>query len=965
MNGPSDLDDFEKAILLGYAPATNENLKQTAIEYTNKVKNAPDGWLFCLEKLFETKRVEVRFFCLICIQEAILHRFEALTIQQREILKKGFVRWINEYLPANSVDVAIRNKFAQVLVIFFKATYPQEWPTFFTDILSYLHLGPSLIDIFLRIMRSIDEEVVSNEVPRNTTEVAHNVQIKDYMRIQAVKDLTQTWHRILSSYGSVSAEICRDCLDVLRRYIGWIDIGLIANDQFIPLFFKFLVNEQLREQACECIYEIISKGMIDPVAKLALLNKLNLTTVFSSISMDDDSDFLVCVAKIVNTMGTQLIDCISRVSALVAEQKVSPDVLANAAEMLERSLLLMFRFMNNEDDDVSQSVVGFATGYLHTMKNNVDLTPKQNENLSLLLQIIRNKMKYDDSYNFDKQDENEAAFQEYRKELRNLYKLITKINPQIVSTFVIATITAITTTNATLSYYDIEVALSLLYNMGDGLPENTLKTLEGFFGKMMAMLSGSNVSAFPHQAITLMYFDVIVRYARYLPDDVECLKKVLISFFDQRGIRSANATVRSRICYLFQRFAKSQVANLKPFLASILHSLKDFMVISLEVQRIVSFDDQVNLYDAVGCLVASVPEHGIASKEILTPLISQMEEILGKELYKSDTPDKPVYTTFLMQIITVIGTYSKGFVGSQKESTVYFLKALETSVGFLKALPNHEEVRGKVMFYMHRMIDCIGNEVLQFLPPIITQMMTNCGLKDLTEFVRLVNQLMSKFKEQMFPIIDSILLKLIERLFAFSSELVHQPQTNFNEPKTELERELFEVQKTYYLMISTLLSNNLTHVLKSPTNAPHMSQILKTILQGCSEYRDLGVVKQCFIILKKLIEQWAGFDQNAFPGFNKFVYEEITPLLIREVMKPQFLKADPAGANNVLHEIVAIQKLIFQKCGPEFLTYLQAVFLPSLGCHPDLITQYIYNLEKESPKNFKNFFTTFITGFKT
>lgn len=59
----------------------------------------------------------------------------------------------------------------------------------------------------------------------------------------------------------------------------------------------------------------------------------------------------------------------------------------------------------------------------------------------------------------------------------------------------------------------------------------------------------------------------------------------------------------------------------------------------------------------------------------------------------------------------------------------------------------------------------------------------------------------------------------------------------------------------------------------------------------------------------------------------------------------------------VLHEIVAIQKVILAKCGNEFLVYLQNVFLPSLGCPPEVIAQYLHHLEKEPPKNFKNFFT--------
>ena len=43
-------------------------------------------------------------------------------------------------------------------------------------------------------------------------------------------------------------------------------------------------NNQLRENSCECVQEIVKKGM-DPVAKLSLLNKLNIFQVLNKVSL--------------------------------------------------------------------------------------------------------------------------------------------------------------------------------------------------------------------------------------------------------------------------------------------------------------------------------------------------------------------------------------------------------------------------------------------------------------------------------------------------------------------------------------------------------------------------------------------------------------------------------------------------------------------------------------------------------
>lgn len=83
----------------------------------------------------------------------------------------------------------------------------------------------------------------------------------------------------------------------------------------------------------------------------------------------------------------------------------------------------------------------------------------------------------------------------------------------------------------------------------------------------------------------MTYFDVIVRYARYLPNNPDVYKNILISFLDGRwfilivlsnylrGIRHPHQTLRSRAAYLLSRFVKSQIAHVAPFVASIMQSL--------------------------------------------------------------------------------------------------------------------------------------------------------------------------------------------------------------------------------------------------------------------------------------------------------------------------------------------------------------------------------------------------------
>jgi hypothetical protein len=73
-----------------------------------------------------------------------------------------------------------------------------------------------------------------------------------------------------NAYESTQPEVVCQCLEVVGKYVGWIDINLVANDQFVPVLLRFLSLPLLREAAADCIYEVMGKGM-DPVAKLRLV----------------------------------------------------------------------------------------------------------------------------------------------------------------------------------------------------------------------------------------------------------------------------------------------------------------------------------------------------------------------------------------------------------------------------------------------------------------------------------------------------------------------------------------------------------------------------------------------------------------------------------------------------------------------------------------------------------------------
>lgn len=132
-------------------------------------------------------------------------------------------------------------------------------------------------------------------------ETRRNTLIKDSMREQCIPALVESWFQILQTYQHTHSELTCQCLEVVGAYVSWIDLNLIANDRsdccfpcvqsslslsvlsvdvivclcrFVNVLLSHMSMEELREEACDCLFEIVNKGM-DPVDKTKLVESLS------------------------------------------------------------------------------------------------------------------------------------------------------------------------------------------------------------------------------------------------------------------------------------------------------------------------------------------------------------------------------------------------------------------------------------------------------------------------------------------------------------------------------------------------------------------------------------------------------------------------------------------------------------------------------------------------------------------
>ena len=51
----------------------------------------------------------------------------------------------------------------------FVADFPNQWPSFFDDLLQSLHMGEKTVDMYLRVLMAIDTEVIDTDITHSQT----------------------------------------------------------------------------------------------------------------------------------------------------------------------------------------------------------------------------------------------------------------------------------------------------------------------------------------------------------------------------------------------------------------------------------------------------------------------------------------------------------------------------------------------------------------------------------------------------------------------------------------------------------------------------------------------------------------------------------------------------------------------------------------------------------------------------
>ncbi|KAI8599615.1 armadillo-type protein [Dissophora ornata] len=660
------MDHIEEAVAIALSPTADLATKQQATQYCEQVKASPDGWQSCLALYIREPKStpETRLFCLQVVEEVLLARSNTLDESRLNYFRQTFMDYIQREFVNGGLDNTLsseppylKNKFAHAVALLFRQTYLKSWTTFFSEMLALIAPLPQssgksnmkMVDLFLRILMSIDEEVVNtlNSRISSKEENTLNINIKDRMREQDVPALTNAWYELLAEYKDRSLDFAEMLLRIVGVYVAWIDISLIVNERFVSLIYSFLMTTSIRNAAADCLTDIVKKGM-KPLDKLQLISILGIVEVLQQTDLSSDSEFRERVARLVNNLGLQLCQIWQDTNPR-ANTPYPPTANPTAYTHISHLVPILLQFLRDEDDNVSEAVFGFLRETLNIFKTikkaTGSLPDEQKVLMRQILESIVMKMKYGEDMEWvcvaiaggsesvgtigedSIGDEEMLEFLEMRRELKRFYDQIAALSASLTTTFLHSAVTTTLTTfvnekvagvAGSSDWRDLELALYLLYLYGEaikGVPQfavvapsvgaNGGKIVHPVppagapltpLGECLFEMCKSGVSAYPHPSVSANFFEIACRYANFFEIRPDCIPDVLEAFVDARGLHHPISSNRTRAWYLFWRFTKDLKFRLTPYVQTVLTSIQDVLTVEATLPSMLAPDFDLSTF---------------------------------------------------------------------------------------------------------------------------------------------------------------------------------------------------------------------------------------------------------------------------------------------------------------------------------------------------------------------------------
>ncbi|QRV89824.1 exportin-T protein [Ceratobasidium sp. AG-Ba] len=808
-------------------------------------------------------------------------------------------------------------------------------------------------------------------------------------------------------------ELVELAIRAFASYVPWVDINLTVTPVTINILFKLLSDQALpiRLATSAAILRIVQKGLKEPSDKLQLLRVLSLGQVLDMLETktritgdkddadrDDEVSYRESLGKLTSGLGLELLKFCDDQAA------PPPDIAAGAEELLQQLLPIMLRFLADEYDETSSSVFPMLSQifvvYKRAKKNSpqTHLTSAKRAFLVQTLEILLQKMRWDpDSDPDDLDDDDRGAFENLRSDLRLFLDSISAIDEELV-TSAIKVLAMNTLGQDGVGWADAELAVYLVYLYGEfqkgdknkgrlafvNVPDDVAKDKRKQsdwaaypltpHGEMMDALMRSQISAYPHNAVAIQYFETVGRYGDFFKARKQYVEGVLTTFIDARGIHHPKKVLEIPAEYV----------------TTIIDSMRDVLVVRAELpepesseQDLLSealssaglFDSQLYLFESVGTLVSLLgkdpDKQATVLQSITSPLLTSLEQSIQTPI---NGPQDILPILQAHHVIRALGSVSKGFpdvIGATPvppPAWVLVLKQVaEAILVSLEAMNQHRAIRDASRFAFARIIASTGSNITQYIPMLMNRLIRQSQPVELVDFLSFLSFTVHKLQNEIFNVLDELISPLSTHIF----ELLARPVEG-----TDDRLQHNDTKRAYLEFVTHIMTDQMHSVFVSERNKDQLPNFVQSIATIAEDVSDPASVKSALSFLTKSTTAFAQdpsgpgaqpkpnapavtIQLNVVPGYQTFIYERLVPLAFTIPASPSYNVKDGQTLSATM-EIGALLKQIYQARGQEAIKYIAEVYLPSQNWPPALISEFATKLTELDVKQFRRYFADFV-----
>jgi len=261
LSGDFDINLLDQIVGAAYDPISPH--RAHANKALMQLQESPELWRMADSIIEQSQNPNSRFFGLQVLDDAIKIRWKIIPKDQKEGIKNYVVSKVIKMSSDEAIMKQERvfiGKLNLTLVEILKQEWPQNWPSFISDLVGSSKTSEILCENNMQILKLLSEEVF------------------DFSRDQMVTEKVKRMKQSLNGEFSQIFQLCQFVLEhsqkpsllqvtlkTLQRFLTWIPLGFIFQTNLIDVLLnKFFPEPVFRNNALDCLTEIGTLQDLEP-----------------------------------------------------------------------------------------------------------------------------------------------------------------------------------------------------------------------------------------------------------------------------------------------------------------------------------------------------------------------------------------------------------------------------------------------------------------------------------------------------------------------------------------------------------------------------------------------------------------------------------------------------------------------------------------------------------------------------